>query len=50
MDVVVCKECGHSFNDGRDPGKYYCPGCEKEMKFYEFNAFCGSKPGGLHEK
>lgn len=50
MKTVMCKECGHSFDDGREPGMYYCPGCEKEMNFIKFEAFCGAKPNELHEK
>ena len=49
MSAVVCKECGYSFTD-KEPGKYFCPNCSKEMKFMKFEAFCGAKPGELYDK
>jgi len=50
MRVVMCKECGHSFKDGRPSGEYFCPGCQKKKKFLKFEAFCGAKPGELYQK
>ncbi len=48
MKAIVCKECGYSF-ENKDPGKYFCPNCSKEMKFFKFEAYCGAKPNELHE-
>lgn len=49
MSPIVCKECGYSL-EKKEPGIYYCPNCEREKKFLRFDAFCGSKPGELHEQ
>ena len=49
MKAVVCKECGFSYED-KEPGFHYCPNCSKDMKFMKFEAFCGAKPGELHQK
>ncbi len=48
MKAVVCKDCGYSFQI-KEPGKYFCPNCSKEVMFIEFEAFCGAKPNELHE-
>ncbi|MFX1426071.1 MAG: hypothetical protein ACFFBE_06430 [Promethearchaeota archaeon] len=48
MKSIVCKECGYSF-ENRKPGKYFCPNCSIEMKFFKFEAFCSAKPNELHE-
>ncbi|HEY0087421.1 MAG TPA: hypothetical protein VGB37_01180 [Candidatus Lokiarchaeia archaeon] len=50
MKIVVCKECGYSFNDNREPGEYYCSSCQKFATFYKLEVFCGAKPGVLYEK
>jgi len=53
MKAIVCKECGFSFqDDNKEPGKYFCPNCAKDMKFIKFEAFCGAKPVDLelHER
>ncbi len=49
MNAVACKECGYSF-ENKEPGKFFCPNCSKEMKFLKIEAFCGAKPGELYEK
>jgi rubrerythrin len=49
MKAVVCKECGYSYEDA-EPGIDYCPNCSKEVKFINFEAFCGAKPGELHQR
>jgi hypothetical protein len=43
MKVVVCKECGFTI-ENKNPGKYFCENCSKEMKFFTIQAFCGAKP------
>ncbi|MFW9822992.1 MAG: hypothetical protein ACFFE4_08665 [Candidatus Thorarchaeota archaeon] len=48
MKAIVCKECGYSYED-KEPSIYYCPNCEKKMKFFKFETFCGAKPNELHE-
>ena len=49
MNIVVCKNCGYSF-ENKEPDKYYCPNCSKEMMFMRLEAFCGAKPEVLYEK
>ncbi|MGV9173598.1 MAG: hypothetical protein ACOC44_00935 [Promethearchaeia archaeon] len=49
MSTVVCEECGYSM-DNKEPGKYNCPNCNLKRRFLRFDAFCGSKPGGFHER
>jgi uncharacterized Zn finger protein (UPF0148 family) len=49
MNIVMCKECGMSYQDGRKSGDYYCPTCQKITKFYKLEAFCGAKPGELYK-
>lgn len=49
MKAVICKECGYS-SEKEEPGLNYCPQCQKEVKFIKLEAFCGAKPGELHEK
>jgi rubrerythrin len=48
MNAVMCKECGYSF-ENKESGKYFCPNCHKEVKFFEVEAFCGAKPNELNE-
>jgi hypothetical protein len=48
MKAIVCRECGYSF-ENKEQGKYFCRNYEKEMKFFKFDAFCGSKPSELFE-
>ncbi|MFX0001148.1 MAG: hypothetical protein ACFE9Q_12115 [Candidatus Hodarchaeota archaeon] len=48
MNIVVCKNCGYSF-ENKGPVKYHCPNCSKEMKFLKLEAFCGAKPNELNE-
>lgn len=49
MNAIVCKECGYSF-EYKEPGVHYCLNCSKDMKFIKFEAFCGAKPGELHQR
>ena len=44
----VCKECGYSFKK-REPGKYFCPNCNKEKKFLKLELFDGAKPSEIHD-
>ena len=46
---AVCKECGFHF-ENKESGFYYCPQCEKEMKFLKLELFDGVKPSEIHEK
>ncbi|MFX1390679.1 MAG: hypothetical protein ACFE9Z_11495 [Promethearchaeota archaeon] len=48
MKAVVCKNCGYSF-ENKEPAKYFCPNCSKEMKFIKLKTFCGAKPNELNE-
>ncbi len=45
---AVCRECGFSYKN-REPGKYFCPNCNKEMKFLKMELFDGVKPSEIHE-
>ena len=45
---IICKICGFSLENGV-PGIYYCPQCEKEVRFYKLELFDGSKPGDLYD-
>ena len=49
MNAIVCKECGYSY-EYKKPGFHYCPNCSKDVKFIKFEAFCGAKPGELHQR
>ncbi|MFX1479733.1 MAG: hypothetical protein ACFFCI_16545 [Promethearchaeota archaeon] len=48
MNYVVCKECGYSF-ENKEPDKYFCPNCIKELIFFKFEAFCGAKLNELYD-
>ncbi len=45
---IICKICGLS-HENREPGTYYCPQCEEEVRFYKLELFDGSKPGDLYD-
>ena len=49
MFYAVCKECGFHF-ENKGAGFYYCPQCEKKMKFLKLELFDGVKPSEIHEK
>ncbi|MCJ7648188.1 MAG: hypothetical protein MUP85_06215 [Candidatus Lokiarchaeota archaeon] len=45
---IICKICGLSHENG-EPGIYFCPQCEEEVRFYKLELFDGSKPGDLYD-
>jgi len=49
MYYAICKECGYTF-ENKEPGYYYCPQCQKQMRFFKLELFDGVKPGKIHER
>ena len=47
MKYAICNECNYIF-ENKDPGIYHCPSCQKDIKFFRFQAFCGAKPSEIH--
>jgi rubrerythrin len=45
---IICKNCGLSY-ENKEPGKYYCPQCQKIVEFFKLELFDGSKPGKVYE-
>ncbi|MGM0467948.1 MAG: hypothetical protein ACQERB_03980 [Promethearchaeati archaeon] len=33
--TLICKECGLSLEEEKEPGKYYCPNCGKYTDFFK---------------
>ncbi len=48
MFYAVCKKCGFTY-ENREQGYYFCPQCQKEVKFYKLELFDGAKPSEIHE-
>lgn len=49
MKWAICSNCKHVLLN-TPPGTYTCPSCQKTVPFFEFEAFCGAKPGKIYEK
>ncbi|MFX0037597.1 MAG: hypothetical protein ACFE9I_18410 [Candidatus Hermodarchaeota archaeon] len=48
MFYAVCKDCGFSF-ENKESGYYFCPQCNKKVKFSKLELFDGARPSELHE-
>lgn len=44
MYYYIIYKIGGLSHENHEPGIYYCPQCEKEVRFYKLELFDGSKP------
>ncbi len=49
-EFLICKECGYTTKEKEELGRYFCPQCQEEKKFYPFRFGCGSKPSDVYNK
>ena len=48
MKAIACKEYNLVI-ENKEPGTYNCENCNKELKFFKIEVFCGAKPNEFNE-